>query len=141
MGTPPTLLGTRQPHEEPINPVATQSTNFSTEFFFFLSLSGDSGSSSWRNYNIFFKILRYTSSENTVLKHLFLYFPKATTQLLTHRTTLYDSLLKWCFRQYIVWHLGFSEAQFNLYGEGFMALNVSNELMLMLLVQKIRKSS
>ena len=39
----------------------------STEFFFFFSLSADTGSSSWSSYNIFFKIFRYTSSENTVV--------------------------------------------------------------------------
>ena len=38
----------------------------STEFFFFFSLSANTVDSCWRSYNIFFKILRYTSSESTV---------------------------------------------------------------------------
>ena len=41
----------------------------STEFFFF-SLSADNGSAFWSSYNIFSKILRYTSSENTVVHDL-----------------------------------------------------------------------
>ena len=36
----------------------------SMEFFFF-SISAETGISSWSSYNIFFKFLRYTSSENT----------------------------------------------------------------------------
>ena len=38
----------------------------------FFSLSANIVDSSWRSYNIFFKILRYTSSENTV-EHSFWY--------------------------------------------------------------------
>ena len=35
----------------------------------FFSPSANTVDSSWRSYNIFFKILRYTSSENTVEIH------------------------------------------------------------------------
>ena len=38
----------------------------STEFFLFFPLSAKTVDSSWRSYNISFKILRVTSSENTV---------------------------------------------------------------------------
>ena len=65
----------------------------STEFFFFFPPSPDTGSSAWSSYNIFFKILRYTSSENTVVAPSNFVHTTFAIQYFCHQT---KCQISWC---------------------------------------------